>query len=88
MFSGFPPEFPVFHWHSDMFEVPHDGELLVEGDSCPIQSFGQGNVWGIIFHLEISSSEAERWAYTYPSELDAVRKTKEQVVNECREREP
>ncbi len=88
LFAGFPQEFPVFHWHSDMFEVPQGGELLVEGDPCPIQAFGRGNVWGIIFHLEIDGSETGRWADTYPAELEAVGKTREQVVRECREREP
>jgi GMP synthase-like glutamine amidotransferase len=88
MFARFPPEFPVFHWHSDMFEVPSDGELLVEGAPCPIQAFRRGNVWGIIFHLEIDSSEAGRWADAYPAELKAVGKTRDQVVQECREKEP
>ena len=88
LFAGFPPEFPIFHWHSDMFAVPSAGELLVEGDTCPIQAFGRGNMWGIIFHLEIDGSEAGRWADAYPAELDAVGKTREQVVRECSEREP
>jgi len=88
LFSGFPLEFPVFHWHSDMFEVPKGGRLLVEGDPCPIQAFGWKNVRGIIFHLEIDGSEAGRWADAYPTELDAVGKTREQVIRECREREP
>jgi GMP synthase (glutamine-hydrolysing) len=88
LFAGFPPEFPVFHWHSDMFEVPSGGRLLVEGDPCPNQAFGWKNVRGIIFHLEIDASEAGRWAQAYPAELEAVGKTREQVVRECREREP
>lgn len=88
LFAGFPEMFPVFHWHSDMFDVPPHGKLLVEGDPCPIQAFGCGNVRGVLFHLEIGSSEAERWAEAYPDELKAVGKTKEQVVSECAEREP
>lgn len=88
LFSGFPDEFPVFHWHSDMFEVPPGGRLLVEGDPCPIQAFGHGNVWGVIFHLEIDRREAGRWADAYPAELEAVGKTRGQVLDECGEREP
>lgn len=88
LFAGFPPHFPVFHWHSDMFEIPPGGELLVEGDPCPIQAFRRGNVWGIIFHLEIDGSEVGRWDDAYPAELDAVGKTREQVIRECRKREP
>jgi GMP synthase (glutamine-hydrolysing) len=88
LFAGFPEEFPVFHWHSDMFEVPPGGRLLVEGAPCPIQAFGLGNVRGIIFHLEIDRREAGRWADAYPAELEAVGKTREQVLDECRERQP
>ena len=88
LFAGFPEEFPVFQWHSDMFEVPPGGRLLVEGTPCPIQAFGLGNVRGIIFHLEIDRREAGRWADTYPAELEAVGKTREQVLDECGEREP
>jgi GMP synthase (glutamine-hydrolysing) len=88
LFAGFPDEFPVFHWHSDMFEVPPGGRLLVEGDPCPIQAFGHGNVWGVIFHLEIDRREAGRWADAYPAELEAVGKTRGQVLDECGEREP
>lgn len=73
---------------NDMFEVPKGGRLLVEGDPCPIQAFGWENVRGIIFHLEIDGSEAGHWADAYPAELDAVGKTREQVIRECREREP
>ncbi len=88
LFSGFPEEFPVFQWHSDMFEVPPGGSLLAVGEPCPIQAFGWGNVRGVIFHLEIDRREAGRWAKAYPAELEAVGKTREQVLKECREREP
>jgi GMP synthase-like glutamine amidotransferase len=87
LFSGFPQVFPVFQWHNDMFDVPNGGELLVKGNSCPIQSFGHGNVWGILFHLEIDSSEAERWVDAYPGEVEAVGKTREQIINECKDKE-
>ena len=88
LFAGFPEEFPVFQWHSDMFEVPPGGKLLGEGDTCPIQAFSWENVRGIIFHLEISRREAGRWADAYPAELEEVGKTREQVLDECGEREP
>jgi hypothetical protein len=42
----------------------------------------------VIFHLEINKREAGRWADAYPAELEAVGKTREQVLDECGEREP
>jgi GMP synthase (glutamine-hydrolysing) len=88
LFAGFPDEFPVFHWHSDMFEIPPGGSLIAIGEPCPIQAFGWGNIRGVIFHLEIDRREAGRWADAYPTELEAVGKTREQVLNECGKREP
>ena len=83
LYQGFPIEFPVFHWHSDMFTVPQGGVLLATGNPCPIQSFRKDNVWGVIFHLEITTQDAMRWADAYPDEPGAIGKTREQVLNEC-----
>jgi len=83
LFKGFPASVPVFHWHSDMFKVPPGGKLLARGDPCPIQAYAWRNVRGVIFHLEIDHREAERWASAYPDELEAVGKTKAQVLEEC-----
>jgi GMP synthase (glutamine-hydrolysing) len=88
LFRGFPPVFPVFHWHSDMFTVPPGGELLATGDPCPIQSFSKGNVRGVIFHLEITAEDAEKWAAAYPEEPAHIGRTAEQVIRECMEKEP
>ena len=87
LFRRFPEEFPVFHWHSDMFTVPPSGVLLATGAPCPIQSFRKDNVWGVIFHLEITPRDAMRWANAYPDEPRAIGKSSEQVVAECRESE-
>ena len=83
LFHGFPDKFPVFHWHSDMFTVPPSGTLLATGDPCPIQAYRKGNVWGLIFHLEITSGDAKRWANAYPDEPALIGKTIEQVIKEC-----
>ncbi len=88
LFHGFPVKIPVFHWHSEMFKVPPGGRLLARGDLCPVQAYAWRNVRGIIFHLEIDHREAERWTTAYPAELEAVRKTREQVLEECRVRAP
>lgn len=84
LFSGFPSNFPVFHWHSDMFTVPPAGKLLAIGEPCPIQAFNKANIWGVIFHLEITVEDASRWADAYAGEPKAIGKTREQVLDECR----
>ena len=87
LLEGFPPVFPVFHWHGDTFDVPFGAKLLVEGDQCRNQLFRSGNVVGVQFHLEVTSGSASLWADEYTAELADFDKSKTQVVAGCRERE-
>ena len=87
LLKGFPPRFPVFHWHGDTFGLPDDADLLVEGQDCPNQMFRRGKVVGVQFHLEVTSSTAGIWANEYRDELAAFGKSKAAVVAECRQRE-
>jgi GMP synthase-like glutamine amidotransferase len=84
LFKGFPISFPVFHWHSEMFTIPPGGECLATGDPCPIQSFSKENVKGVIFHLELTSQDAKRWADAYPKEPEMIGKSIDQVIQECK----
>jgi GMP synthase (glutamine-hydrolysing) len=88
LFRGFPQKFPVFHWHQDMFTVPPNGKLLATGTPCPVQAYAKDNVRGLIFHLEVTSLDAEQWADAYPDEPMDIGKTREQVIGECRKHEP
>jgi len=75
-FAGFPDTFPVFHWHGDTFSIPKGGRLLATGADCENQAFGYGNSLGLLFHLEVTSQTAGKWADKYRSELKQVGKTK------------
>jgi GMP synthase-like glutamine amidotransferase len=88
LLDGFPTQFPVFHWHGDTFEVPGGAELLVQGERCRNQLFRWDHVVGAQFHLEVTCQQAATWADTYAGELTKVGKSKEQIIAECRERQP
>ena len=86
-FEGMPDQFPVFHWHSDTFDVPEGAELLAEGVDCRNQAFGYKRALALQFHLEVSPSIVSRWADAYGNELKLTNKTKTRVVEECRTNE-
>jgi len=88
LFKGFPPVFPVFHWHNDTFTIPPGAQQLATDKDCPNQAFRLGRAVGLQFHLEITAAEAGRWADVYASELTTVGKSKGQLTRECREHEP
>jgi GMP synthase-like glutamine amidotransferase len=83
-FSGFPDTFSVFQWHGDTFDIPAGAELLVKGTDCRNQAFSYRNSLGLLFHLEVTSQAASKWADEYRDELKRVGKPKKRVVEECR----
>jgi GMP synthase-like glutamine amidotransferase len=83
-FAGFPDTFSVFQWHGDTFDIPVGAELLARGIDCKNQAFSYGNSLGLLFHLEVTSQAAGRWADEYKNELERIGKTKKQIVNECK----
>jgi GMP synthase (glutamine-hydrolysing) len=83
--KGFPSEFNVFQWHSDTFNIPNGGKLLIKGVECTNQCFSYENNIGFQFHLEVDSGETSKWADNYGDQLIIIGKTKDQIVQECRQ---
>jgi GMP synthase (glutamine-hydrolysing) len=55
LFSSFPKELNVFHWHGDTFDLPDDAVLMAESEGCKNQLFiWNERVIGLQFHLEIT----------------------------------
>ncbi len=84
LLDGFPPQWPVFHWHGDTFDLPQQVKLLARGEKCRNQLFRCGTIAGVQFHLEVTSAEAQQWVHRYADELPRVGKSAQQVVAECR----
>ncbi len=87
LFENFPDRFPVFQWHSDVFEPNPDAATIAAGWDGTAQAFRMGTAVGLQFHLEVTSTDAAVWADAYLAELTLVGKDKVTVVAECRERE-
>ncbi len=65
---------PVLHWHGDTFDLPDGATLLASTAICPHQAFSLGpTALGLQFHLEVVSSDIERWLIGHASELAALR---------------
>jgi len=81
IFAGIEPEFDVFHWHADTFQIPFGATLLVTGDTCHNQAFRKGRAVGIQFHIEPRTEEIPLWCDEYVRELTEEAKTKEQIIS-------
>jgi GMP synthase (glutamine-hydrolysing) len=67
------PTFTAFQWHSYEALPPEGATILARSPIC-VQAYRVGEVaWGIQFHAEVSSGDAEKWTDDYRSDEDAVR---------------
>lgn len=82
LFEGFPETFPVFQWHSDMFDIPLGAALLAGSKICAHQAFRSGNNWGLQFHLEADPVKLPVWCDEYEQELTEVGKNAITVLDE------
>jgi GMP synthase (glutamine-hydrolysing) len=73
LLGGLPSRFDAFQWHSYEAELPPGATALARSPVC-LQAFRlDGPAWGIQFHAEVSSTDAEHWIDDYRGDPDAVR---------------
>ncbi len=60
LINTIPSEFPAFHWHSEMFEIPDDAKLFATTEGCPNQAFMyKDRVLALQFHPETTPETAQ-----------------------------
>jgi GMP synthase-like glutamine amidotransferase len=66
------PRFTGFEWHSYECVPPASAEVVARSDAC-VQAFRIGSAWGIQFHAEVTSADANHWIDHWRDDADAVR---------------
>lgn len=62
---------PLFHWHSDSFELPPGAAHLAASLQTPNQAFRLGRaVYGVQFHFEADTTLVAEWIGSYRGMLD------------------
>ena len=84
MFSFFPLDPIVFHWHYDTFSIlPPEAEVLARSEACSRQAFVyRERVFGFQFHLESTSEMLQNLIAGYGGDLKsaAYMQSPEEVV--------
>lgn len=67
----FDPEFWVYHWHGEGFDLPPDATLLARGELFGNQAYAYGGrAVGVQFHPEITRPMLLRWTQVAARQLD------------------
>ena len=74
LFRESPETIEVFQWHGEYFDTPPGAVSLASSElySCQAFSIGQ-NVYGLLFHLEVTAQMVKEWVGTFKEELDGVK---------------
>ncbi len=73
LFGKFPESIEVFEWHGEYFDTPPGAVNLARSALYECQAFSIGrNVYGLLFHLEVTSSMVSDWVRTFTPELEGV----------------
>ena len=74
LFRESPETIEVFQWHGEYFDTPPGAVNLAGSDLYSCQAFSIGrNVYGLLFHLEVTSAMVAEWVATFGEELDSVK---------------
>lgn len=71
LFRGLEQPEPLFHWHSETFDLPAGAVWLAYSDRCRNQAFRLGDtVYGLQFHLEVTPQIIDDWCRQDANEGD------------------
>jgi len=74
LFREFPETVEVFQWHGEYFDTPPGGVNLARSALYQCQAFSIGrNVYGLLFHLEVTGPMVSEWVATFKEELQGVK---------------
>jgi GMP synthase (glutamine-hydrolysing) len=74
LFAGAPRTFTGFVWHGDVFDLPTEAVSLASTALTECQAFRYGtNVYGILFHMEVTETVIDGMLTTFTDELPSAR---------------
>ncbi len=74
LFREFPETIEVFQWHGEYFDTPPGAVNLASSELYQCQAFSiSQNVYGFLFHLEVTAQMVKEWMGTFKEELDGVK---------------
>jgi GMP synthase (glutamine-hydrolysing) len=89
LWKGIESSFTAYHWHGDVFELPHGAEALASSALAPCQAFCYGkNAYGFLFHMEVTEKIIEDMVRTFKEELQEAGVDGQEIVGKIKDHLP
>jgi len=70
LWAGVASSFMGYHWHGDVFELPHGATALAASELTPCQAFRYDrSAYGLLFHLEVTAPIVTAMVAAFTDEL-------------------
>lgn len=70
LLDGIQSPFTAFHWHGDVYTLPHGAVPLASSEMTAYQAFRYGNnAYGFLFHMETTAAIATEMTRIFANEL-------------------
>ena len=79
---GDGPDYTVFQWHVESFQIPPGATRVLTNDACPNQAYALGKHLGMQFHIELTHEIISSWLRTGADEIAAFKVPTVQSVTE------
>ncbi|MBN1379759.1 MAG: gamma-glutamyl-gamma-aminobutyrate hydrolase family protein [Gammaproteobacteria bacterium] len=63
------PDFEVFHWHGETFDLPAGAMRILKSADCLNQAYVLGPILALQCHIEVTSEIVKQWIDCYPDEI-------------------
>ena len=81
LWKDLPAQFTAYHWHGDVFDLPHGAVSLAASERTPCQGFRYGeNAYGFLFHMEVTEQIIKNMVVEFEEELKAEAIAAESII--------
>ncbi|MFY9269587.1 MAG: gamma-glutamyl-gamma-aminobutyrate hydrolase family protein [Candidatus Manganitrophaceae bacterium] len=86
LFKGVVPSFTVYHWHGDIFPLPHGAVPLASSALTRYQAFRyREKAYGLLFHMEVTEGIIREMTSTFASELEEESIDPEEIAGKTKQ---
>jgi len=86
LWQQLPPCFTAYHWHGDVYGLPHGALSLAASELTRCQGFRYGEkAYGFLFHMEVNEKIIKNMVKEFSGELEAEKITVGSIMSKTKD---